>query len=57
MSRRDLSPIAEHDRTLWDAEIERDFSTGGAGSVLLESFRRQVSRGESRPLAERPRRA
>ncbi len=44
--------IAERDRAAWDAEIERDFSAGGAGSALLESVRRQVRRGESRPLAE-----
>jgi hypothetical protein len=44
--------IAERDRAAWDAEIERDFSAGGAGSALLESVRRQVRRGDSRPLAE-----
>lgn len=48
--------MAERDRALWDAEIERDFSAGGAGSGLLETVRQQVHRGESRPFAEGPRR-
>ena len=42
--------MAERDRAAWDAEIQRDFSTGGAGSALLENVRQQVDRGESRPL-------
>ncbi|HEY4959800.1 MAG TPA: hypothetical protein VII29_02980 [Terriglobales bacterium] len=49
--------MASRDRALWDAEIERDFSASGAGSVLLENVRQQVNRGESRPFAEGPRRA
>jgi hypothetical protein len=49
--------IAERDRATWDAELERDFSVGGAGSALLDNVRQQVRRGESRPLAEGPRRA
>jgi len=49
--------IAERDRAAWDAEMERDFRAGGPGSALLENVRQQVRRGESRPLAEGPRRA
>ncbi len=49
--------MAERDRAAWDAEIERDFSAGGAGSALLDNVRQQVRRGESRRLAEGPRRA
>ena len=49
--------IAERDRALWDAEIERDFSSGGAGSALLENVRQQVRSGKSRPFAEGPRRS
>jgi len=49
--------MADRDRALWDAEIERDFSAGGAGSALLENVRQQVSRGESQPFPEGPRRA
>ena len=48
--------MAERDRMLWDAEIERDFSASGVGSGLLENVRQQVKRGESRPFAEGPRR-
>jgi hypothetical protein len=36
--------MAERDRAVWDAEIERDFSAEGSGSSLLESVRQQVSR-------------
>ncbi len=49
--------IAERDRALWDAEIGRDFSAGGAGSELLENVRQQVRSGKSRPFAEGPRRS
>ena len=49
--------IAERDRAAWDAEMERDFSAGGAGSALLENVRQRVNRGESRPFAQGPRRA
>lgn len=48
--------LADRDRAAWDAEIERDFSAGGPGSMLLDDVRQQVRRGESRPLAEGPRR-
>ena len=34
--------IADRDRAALDAEIERDFSAGGAGSALLENVRQQV---------------
>lgn len=46
--------IAERDRALWDAEIERDFSAGGAGSALVETIRQKVRSGKSRPFAEGP---
>jgi hypothetical protein len=36
--------MADRDRTMWDMEIERDFSTGGAGSRLLETVRQKVCR-------------
>jgi len=29
--------MADCDRALWDAEIERDFSASGDGSALLEN--------------------
>jgi hypothetical protein len=49
--------IAERDRTVWDAELERDFSAGGAGSALLEDVRQRVRDGKSLPFAEGTRRA
>jgi hypothetical protein len=49
--------VADRDKTVWDAEIERDFSAGGEGSALLDSVRRQVRSGKSMPFAENPRRS
>ena len=49
--------VADRDRRAWDAEIERDFSSGGAGSALLESVRQEVRAGNSRPFSEGPHRA
>ncbi len=46
--------IVNRDRTLWDEEIERDFSSGGAGMDLLERVKKQVREGLSRPLSEGP---
>ncbi len=46
--------VADRDLAAWDAEIERDFSAGGAGTALLDGVRRQVRAGESKPLAEGP---
>jgi hypothetical protein len=40
--------MAERDRVARDAEIERDFSPGGAGSALLENVRQQVRQYRSR---------
>ncbi len=37
--------LAERDFAAWDAEIERDFSAGGAGSALLENVRKEVRAG------------
>ena len=48
--------VAERDLAVWDAEIERDFSTGGAGAEMLDNVRQQVRAGESKPLAQGPRR-
>jgi len=49
--------IVDRDRTRWDEEIERDFSSGGAGMELLERAKKQVNDGLSRPLSQgRPRR-
>jgi hypothetical protein len=40
----------------WDAEIERDFSPGGAGIALLEEMRADARAGKFRPFEQgRPR--
>jgi hypothetical protein len=49
--------VADRHSVIWDAEIERDFAAGGAGSALLENVRQQVRSGKSRPFTEGPRRA
>lgn len=36
----------------WDAEIERDFSPGGAGAVLLEEMKADARAGKFRPFEE-----
>jgi hypothetical protein len=49
--------LSERDRLQWDAEIEQDFSPGGAGMELLEHVRAQVQLGHSQPMSEgQPRR-
>lgn len=39
--------ISARDRQAWDAEIERDFSEGGAGLVLLEEVDALIDSGDS----------
>jgi hypothetical protein len=45
-----LDWLAERDRREWDAQIERDFSPGGAGMDLLDQVRSRVRRGGSVPM-------
>ena len=45
-----LDWLAERDRREWDAQIERDFSSGGAGTSHLERVKAQIRRGESVPM-------
>ncbi len=47
-----LDWLAERDRRQWDTEIERDFSTGGAGMRLLERVEAQIRRGESTTIGK-----
>jgi hypothetical protein len=48
--------LAARDQAGWDAEIERDFSPGGAGIVLLEEMKADASAGKFRPFEQsRPR--
>jgi hypothetical protein len=44
--------LAERDQEAWDAQIERDFSAGGAGRVLLEEMKEDARAGKFRPLEE-----
>ena len=44
--------MAQRDHEQWDAEIERDFSPGGAGMKLLEEVKRDIAAGKSQPFEE-----
>ena len=49
--------LTARDQAEWDAEIERDFSPGGAGMVLLEEMKADARAGKSRPFEQgRPQR-
>jgi hypothetical protein len=43
--------VAQRDLGAWDAEMEKDFSAGGAGGEILEDFRQQVRAGKSKPFS------
>jgi hypothetical protein len=45
-----LDWLTERDRRQWDAEIEADFSRGGAGMDLLDRVKAEIHRGESVPM-------
>ena len=49
-----LQWLADPDRTEWDAQIERDFSDGGAGMALLERVNAQIDRGATLPMNSPP---
>jgi hypothetical protein len=44
--------FAKHDRAEWDAEIERDFSPGGAGVILIEEMKADARAGKFRPFEQ-----
>jgi len=44
--------IVERDQAEWDAEIERDFSPGGAGMALLEEMKADAEAGKFRSFEE-----
>ncbi len=44
--------LSDRDRRRWDAELEQDFSPGGAGMDLLEDVKAQVRLGQSEPMSE-----
>ncbi len=48
--------FSARDEAEWDAEMERDFSTGGAGMTLLEEMKADARAGRFHPFDEgRPR--
>jgi hypothetical protein len=44
--------LTARDQAEWDAEIERDFSPGGAGIALLEEMKADARAGKYRPLEQ-----
>lgn len=44
--------LSEQDAVAWDKQIEADFSEGGAGLALLETWDAEIKAGESVPLEE-----
>jgi hypothetical protein len=43
--------VAERYPAGWAEQVERDFSSGGAGMELLQHVEDQVQKGESRPFS------
>jgi hypothetical protein len=43
--------LSARDEAEWDAEIERDFSPGGAGIALLEEMKADTRAGKFNPLS------
>jgi hypothetical protein len=44
--------LAERDQAEWEAEIERDFAPGGAGTDLLEEMKAEARAGKFRPFEQ-----
>jgi len=44
--------LNEEDGKAWDKQIEGDFSDGGAGMALLETWDAEIRAGKSAPLEE-----
>jgi hypothetical protein len=44
--------LNEQDAKAWDKQIENDFSEGGAGLALLETWDAEIKAGGSVPLDE-----
>ena len=42
--------LEQRDRALWDRQITRDFSPGGAGMTLLEQVDAEIDKGNFEPL-------
>ncbi|MBI1955073.1 MAG: hypothetical protein HYS38_01620 [Acidobacteria bacterium] len=44
--------LDEREQAAWDAEIEKDFSSGGRGMPLLEKVKADVRAGKFKPMEE-----
>jgi hypothetical protein len=44
--------LLQRDAEAWDKQIEADFSEGGSGMALLESWDAEIKAGKSGPLEE-----
>jgi hypothetical protein len=44
--------LSARDQAEWDAEIERDFSPGGAGVALLEEMKADARAGKFHPFEQ-----
>ena len=44
--------LSEREQAEWDAEIERDFSSGGAGMALLDEMKADARAGKFQPFEE-----
>ena len=44
--------LSERNHAEWEAEIERDFSPGGAGIALLEEMKAEAREGSFRPFEQ-----
>ncbi len=43
--------LARRDMAAWDAEMEKDFSAGGAGDEIVGNVRQQLRDGKSKPFS------
>jgi hypothetical protein len=44
--------LRQQDAEAWDKQIEQDFSEGGAGAPMLETWDAEIKAGKSVPLEE-----
>ena len=44
--------LVQRDQAEWDAEIERDFSVGGAGLAVLDEIKSDLQAGKFHPFDE-----
>jgi hypothetical protein len=44
--------LSARDQVEWDAEIERDFSPGGAGIAVLEGMKAEARAGKFHPFEQ-----